>query len=229
MTTKRNSRRFILALIYYLLVIEVLGLPVNTEEVSKCVMDCISHPFDQTGYINESHNSLCRDKGFQVRAHRCVVQDCTVIETFRFINSTNSACGISNIDNRYVLRTTTIAVSVLAAFFLAIRVVSKITGPLSWGADDTLLALSSALAISLSISTIQMIHWGLGRNIWVLTEHQITTFFKFLVVNEYSYLLSLSLIKASILVFFYVSSRTLNFAKLPGGLWATSLSRPHSL
>ncbi|KIL86296.1 hypothetical protein FAVG1_10694 [Fusarium avenaceum] len=92
--------------------------------------------------------------------------------------------------------------SVFAAFFLAIRVVSKITGPFSWGADDTLLALSSVLVVSLSISTLKMIHWGLGRNIWVLTEHQITTFFKFLVVNEFSYLLSLSLIKASILLFF---------------------------
>lgn len=63
-----------------------------------------------------------------------------------FINTTNSACGISHVDNRYALRTTTIVVSDLAAFFLAIRVVSKITGPLSWGADDTLLALSSVRA-----------------------------------------------------------------------------------
>lgn len=49
-------------------------------------------------------------------------------------------------DDRYVLHTTTIVASVFAAFFLAIRVVSKITGPFSWGADDTLLALSSVRA-----------------------------------------------------------------------------------
>lgn len=49
-------------------------------------------------------------------------------------------------DDRHVLRRTTIVASVFAALFLAIRVVSKITGPFPWGADDTLLALSSVRA-----------------------------------------------------------------------------------
>lgn len=112
MTTKQNSHSFVLAPIPYLLILLVSDLPINAENVSKCVvsciyfivlyqthltlcipgykyknipntiqMDCISHSFNQIQYRNESHHSLCRDKGFQVRAHHCVVQDCTVIET----------------------------------------------------------------------------------------------------------------------------------------------------
>ncbi|KAM5349824.1 hypothetical protein ACJ41O_006329 [Fusarium nematophilum] len=47
-----------------------------------------------------------------------------------------------------------------------------------------------------------MIPQGLGLNIWVLTDDQITTFQKCLVVAEFDYVFTLSLIKASILLFF---------------------------
>lgn len=41
MPTKQNGRSFILAITFYLLMIGVLGLPVNPEEVSKCVVSVI--------------------------------------------------------------------------------------------------------------------------------------------------------------------------------------------
>lgn len=41
MPTEQNGCSFILALISYLLIIEVSGLPVNAEEVSECVVSYI--------------------------------------------------------------------------------------------------------------------------------------------------------------------------------------------
>ncbi|KAM5384612.1 hypothetical protein ACJZ2D_001357 [Fusarium nematophilum] len=108
----------------------------------------------------------------------------------------------------------------LAIVCFAMRMTSKTLGS-QWGSDDSLIMASFVFTISFVIilqiseswplrtaafapnpSSYSVIPQGLGLNIWVLTDDQITTFQKCLVVAEFDYVFTLSLIKASILLFF---------------------------
>ncbi|KAF5007344.1 hypothetical protein FDECE_6325 [Fusarium decemcellulare] len=90
----------------------------------------------------------------------------------------------------------------LTGVFFVVRLVSKIYGLAPWGADDTLIVASFLLLIP-TITVVQFaISSGLGLDIWVLTDDQITNFLKYLFFFQIFYALTLTLIKASILLFF---------------------------
>ncbi|KAK7714153.1 hypothetical protein SLS64_004251 [Diaporthe eres] len=90
----------------------------------------------------------------------------------------------------------------LATIFFSIRMVVKYLRFTAWGADDTWLAIGFTLMIPLICLIQFMIPQGLGLEIWVLHDYQITTFLKLLLAVQEHYILIIAIIKASILAFF---------------------------
>ncbi|KAJ3536516.1 hypothetical protein NM208_g6678 [Fusarium decemcellulare] len=90
----------------------------------------------------------------------------------------------------------------VAVVFFAMRMTAKALCLYSWGADDVLIIVSFVFLISFVIIIQLMIPQGLGLDIWVLSDGQITAFLKYFFVLQTDYTLALALIKSSILCFF---------------------------
>ncbi|KAF4345319.1 integral membrane protein [Fusarium beomiforme] len=71
-----------------------------------------------------------------------------------------------------------------------------------WGIDDYLIVVASAFTVVQCIMMGLMTFEGLGRDIWILDDETITRFHIYLLVVQYTYVLSLCFIKLSILFFF---------------------------
>ncbi|KAF5236167.1 hypothetical protein FAUST_6703 [Fusarium austroamericanum] len=72
----------------------------------------------------------------------------------------------------------------------------------SWGPDDVSIIAAAAFSVLSTLMTGLMTYKGLGRNVWLFDDHTITTFYIYLLVFQYGYVLSLCLVKLSILFFF---------------------------
>ncbi|KIL85179.1 hypothetical protein FAVG1_11608 [Fusarium avenaceum] len=81
--------------------------------------------------------------------------------------------------------------------------VSKVYRFTRWGVDDYLIIVASVFTAIQCSMMVAMTYEGLGHNIWTLDGGSITKFFTYLLVVEFAYVLSLCLIKVSILWFFY--------------------------
>ncbi|KAF4958991.1 hypothetical protein FSARC_10894 [Fusarium sarcochroum] len=71
-----------------------------------------------------------------------------------------------------------------------------------WGPDDYLVMVSLVFIILMTTMTQLMTAVGLGCNTWTLNDDEITRFYIYILIVEFGYLLSLCLVKLSILYFF---------------------------
>ncbi|KAK2611411.1 hypothetical protein N8I77_004750 [Diaporthe amygdali] len=160
----------------------------------QCAMICAAQASQEPPYVNKTQLELCADKGYSQLVGGCVKQECTVIEGL--------SCGLPRVDHRRDVRVITLTMFALATVFFAIRMAVKYLRYTPWGADDTWLTLAIALLIPF-VTVIQcMIPQGLGLEIWVLHDYQITTFLRYLLAAQTHYILTIAIIKASILAFF---------------------------
>ncbi|KAM0342389.1 hypothetical protein ACHAPU_009576 [Fusarium lateritium] len=86
----------------------------------------------------------------------------------------------------------------LALLFFSLRMTAKVALSLPWGLDDTMTALSVVFMITFFIS----LQIRLGRDIWYLSDNEITAGFKLFLFLELIYVVALAIIKAAILCFF---------------------------
>ncbi|KAF5025361.1 hypothetical protein F66182_2526 [Fusarium sp. NRRL 66182] len=113
-----------------------------------------------------------------------------------------AVCGMAPTNNQTNYRVTIIVPAIMAAVFVAMRIAAKTTLSLPWGVDDTLIVVSYVSLVPFVIVMQIMITLGLGLDMWVLSDNQITLTFKLFIYIEIIYLVTLILVKASILCFF---------------------------
>ncbi|KAF4467078.1 CFEM domain-containing [Fusarium albosuccineum] len=188
-----------------ILIIALLLLHVNAEDPTSlvgappCATNCLARLPDQSLANN---SQLCQDNTFSLQLDDCVKRDCSVIEILSLTNATKTLCGAPVSHRGYEIQVTTLVMTALALVFFILRIISKCLHFLPWGMDDYAMIVAFVFVI-LSTITIQfMVVHGLGQDIWTLNEQQITTFFQLLLVNELTYVMALTLIKVSILLFF---------------------------
>ncbi|KAF4985500.1 hypothetical protein FDECE_16521 [Fusarium decemcellulare] len=188
-----------------ILIIALLLLHVNAEDPTSlvgappCATNCLARLPDQS---QGNNSQLCQDKTFSLQLDDCVKRDCSVIEILSLTNATKTLCGAPASHRGYEIQVTTLVMTALALVFFILRIISKCLRFLPWGMDDYAMIVAFVFVI-LSTITIQfMVVHGLGQDIWTLNEQQITTFFQLLLVNELTYVMALTLIKVSILLFF---------------------------
>ncbi|KAH8788313.1 hypothetical protein F5883DRAFT_707300 [Diaporthe sp. PMI_573] len=179
----------------------LLGLTV-AQVPPECGTICLAQASQLPAFANKTQTELCVDKAYGQLVASCVMQDCTVIESLSFLNFTRTECGLPSEDNRHQVRVVTLAMFALATVFFIIRMVVKYMKFTKWGPDDTWLAIAFILMIPFIVLIQLMIPQGLGSEIWVLHDYQITEFCKLLLAVQEHYILIISIVKASILAFF---------------------------
>ncbi|OHE91545.1 hypothetical protein CORC01_13142 [Colletotrichum orchidophilum] len=174
----------------------------SLADAPQCSTTCLVQAMSQPAFANQSQAQLCVDEGFNNFVGGCVQQACSVVESLTFVNITRTACGFPFSDYRKGSKATSLGMFILASAFFACRIVIKVMGYTPWGADDSLLVLAFAALIPFTVLIQYMIPQGLGLDIWVLHDYQITTFLRYLLMVQTLYIFILTIIKASILLFF---------------------------
>ncbi|KAL3608913.1 hypothetical protein FPOAC2_03924 [Fusarium poae] len=111
-------------------------------------------------------------------------------------------CNRPDIDNDHNIRAINFFILGAVLISVGIRISTKLYRFTKWGTDDYLIIPAAILTAVQTICMILMTWVGLGHDIWTISEKTTTRFFIYLLVVEFTYVLSLCLIKLSILFFF---------------------------
>ncbi|KAL0778002.1 hypothetical protein CaCOL14_005655 [Colletotrichum acutatum] len=174
----------------------------SLADAPQCSTKCLFQAMSQPAFANQSQAELCVNEGFNNFVGGCVQQGCSVVESLTFVNITRTACGFPLSDYRNESRATSLGMFILASAFFACRITVKVMRYSPWGADDSLMVVAFAALIPFVVLIQYMIPQGLGLDIWVLHDYQITTFLRYLLMVQTLYIFILSVVKASILLFF---------------------------
>ncbi|KAF9882037.1 CFEM domain-containing protein [Colletotrichum karsti] len=174
----------------------------SLADAPPCAIKCFGQALAQPDYASKTQAQLCVDQGFNNVVGACVQQACTVVESLSFLNITRTSCGLPEADYRNEARATSLGMFTVATFFFACRLAVKVLRFSPWRIDDTLMTVAYAFLIPFIVMIQYMIPQGLGLDIWVLNENQITSFLRLLLAVQTHYIFILAVIKASILYFF---------------------------
>ncbi|TDZ27012.1 hypothetical protein Cob_v000173 [Colletotrichum orbiculare MAFF 240422] len=174
----------------------------SLADAPRCGTICFAQVLSQPEYSNQNQAQLCVDEGFTNLVGGCATQACTVVESLSFLNITRSLCDVPISDHRDEARVTSLTTFAFATVFFACRVAVKVLRFSQWGLDDVLMMVAYVFLVSFVVLVQYMIPQGLGLDIWVLNENQITAFLRLLLTVQTHYIFVLAIIKASILCFF---------------------------
>ncbi|KAI3395429.1 hypothetical protein diail_1358 [Diaporthe ilicicola] len=186
----------------------------------QCGLICAGEALQQPQYSKLTTAELCVNVEYGQILGACVLQDCSVVDFLSFLNYTRTACGMPTVDNRREVTVVTLTLFALAAVFFLIRMVVKYLRYTPWGADDTLVTVAFVFLIPFTTIIQYITSQGLGLEIWVLHDYQITRFLRCLLTIQEFYLFIISIVKASILAFFLRIFPDQMFKKV---VWATMI------
>ncbi|KAK8108446.1 50S ribosomal protein L36e [Apiospora sp. TS-2023a] len=140
----------------------------------------------------------------------CLFTSCTLQELLQAKRFTASLCHEKQTDLGPMIMGVIWASEAISVLAIILRVLAR-TAILEtsrfeanrWGWDDTVImsALFANLASGVLVS-MAVVEGGYGKDVWVLTESQITYGIKYLIITEPIYLASLGVVKVSILLFY---------------------------
>ncbi|RMZ66270.1 oxidase [Pyrenophora seminiperda CCB06] len=166
---------------------------------------------------NLTSECLCSNDALNAAVAVCAQKVCTVYEllpikhprvqkltaVIETKNVSNKGCGVPD---RYkgekfiAVGVTGSAIAVLAFILRMLASVGKKGRQISW--DDLTMGIVVLLNIPPAVFTYFLVQNGLGRDIWTLTDVQITNVLKFYYMGEIFYVVALGISKISILFFY---------------------------
>jgi hypothetical protein len=124
---------------------------------------------------------------------------------------TETICGAEVRDKGPELNVIEVVLVALACVFVAVRLgYKKFFTATELGLDDWFILLNLMLCVPAGILNVTLLtHNGLGKDIWTLTEDQITDFARGFWIITLLYFIEVFFIKLSMLFFYLVRSRAL--------------------
>ncbi|QPC58038.1 hypothetical protein HYE67_000269 [Fusarium culmorum] len=191
----------------------------DLEDAPECAIQCLAQLVKGPTLSDKSKDILCHDKAISNGAAGCTLVQCSMRDLFDFLKIEQSTCGRPELDNDHKIRGLVYSILGTVVISVFFRTLLKFQRSQSWGPDDvTIIAAAVSLHTSPAdaifclpqeafsvLSTLMtgfMTFKGLGRNVWLFDDHTITTFYIYLLIFQYGYVLSLCLVKLSILFFF---------------------------
>jgi hypothetical protein len=148
---------------------------------------------------------MCTNSQLQATVEPCLLNTCTVKEGLTTQNVTATLCDRKPRDNSSELKAANIALMVVSAAFVLMRLCYKLLSPteIRIGPDDYFILLTLLTGQPNTIVIDRgLIPNGLGRDIWTLSFEQVTAFAKYFYWVELLYFAQLSLLKLSFLFFY---------------------------
>ncbi|KAH7002814.1 hypothetical protein EDB82DRAFT_482048 [Fusarium venenatum] len=172
------------------------------EDAPKCAINCLDKSLEKPIFSDANIKRLCNVTTISDEVLACVREDCNVKDLLEYLRTEHVACNRPDIDNDHNIRAINFFILGAILVSVGIRISTKFYRFTKWGTDDYLIIPAAILTAVQTICMILMTWVGLGHDIWTISEERTTRFFIYLLVVEFTYVLSLCLIKVSILFFF---------------------------
>ncbi|KAF4119825.1 CFEM domain [Geosmithia morbida] len=165
---------------------------------------------------------MCTDPTFQSNVTVCVIASCSIPESLTTKNTTATACGAPARDRSRDLVILSDTLVIITAVMLVARFVFKLfVLKMAFSPDDWLvLAAALSAAPTASIIVYGTTANGLGRDIWTLTDEQITKVLKYFYITTCIYFITTTLLKMTFVAFYMRIFPSPNTRRL---LWASQI------
>uniref|UniRef100_A0A4E9EBJ5 Rhodopsin domain-containing protein n=1 Tax=Gibberella zeae TaxID=5518 RepID=A0A4E9EBJ5_GIBZA len=168
------------------------------EDAPECAIQCLAQLVKGPTLSDENKDILCHNKAISSGAAGCTLVQCSMRDLF----GTAASPSLPELDNDHKIRGLVYSILGTVVISVFFRTLLKFQRSQSWGPDDVTIIAAAAFSVLSTLMTGLMTYKGLGRNVWLFDDHTITTFYIYLLVFQYGYVLSLCLVKLSILFFF---------------------------
>jgi hypothetical protein len=148
---------------------------------------------------------ICADTETQAAVAQCITSSCTVKESLTARNVTATICHEQPRNESESLKAINIAMIVISAVFVALRIGHKLAGwrTSRFGLDDFFIVLTFLILLPNTICVaIKLLPNGLGQDIWTVPFDHITEYLRFFYWGEITYIATLPVLKMSFLFFY---------------------------
>ncbi|KAK1529309.1 CFEM domain-containing protein [Colletotrichum costaricense] len=212
---------------------DVPGL--SLDDNPPCALPCLLGGLNQTNCPTNDQTCLCQDDDFIKFVEGCVVMSCPLKYAIITQNITWTACDFplhNEVPATKVARIVLFAM--LPTLAIILRLITKFARLSPWGWDDYTIIVAYIILVAYVSLHVFLEDNGAGRDLWTLSDSEITHFFKVFdacrvsadVISSGFYALQtlyhscIDIIKASIL-FMYLRIFHLPGEKITIALWVT--------
>ncbi|KAH9873434.1 hypothetical protein IAQ61_004057 [Plenodomus lingam] len=180
------------------------GMLAMVGQLPSCASLCLAQEVPKPPCQLTDAACLCSNPELQSSIETCIAQACTPRESLTTKNATSTACGAPVQYKGETTRLSNIALSLLTAVLIAVRMsYQAFFSSWDFGWDDyTVLAAWLSGVPSVIIIDKRVLPNGLGRDIWTVPFDQLSEFVRWLYVLEVLYIVQVALLKLTLLMFF---------------------------
>ncbi|KAK1689924.1 CFEM domain-containing protein [Colletotrichum godetiae] len=198
----------------------VAASDISYQGIPSCAIKCIFQEIGHSSCALTDQKCMCNDEVLAGYVQVCVEANCTVMEMLAARNQSLAACGVPVTQQDTVMAWFRALLFALPTFFIIVRMVNKCIKLSSWGWDDTTIVIAYAVLAAFLPAAYLAEATGAGRDIWVLSEDQITYFLLLFIIFGMLYMTCLAFIKASIIFLYLRIFPDETFRRV---LWCTQL------
>ncbi|KAJ0152474.1 hypothetical protein CTA2_212, partial [Colletotrichum tanaceti] len=191
-----------------------------------CAQPCFQTGLKQTECRSTDQQCMCQDEPFLQSVQGCVIASCPLKYTLEYQNITWTACDFPLHSGEPATRIVRVVVfTLLPTLSIVVRIVTKIARLSPCGLDDYTIMVAYKMVSKILLLAYTSLHMylennGAGRDLWTLSDHQITVYFKAFYALQTLYHACIDMVKASIL-FMYLRIFHLPDEKIRVALWIT--------
>ncbi|PTD02634.1 hypothetical protein FCULG_00009058 [Fusarium culmorum] len=196
----------------------VLAKNYRLQDVPQCSTNCLEKSLEPPTFSAANIERLCNVSTISNEVLECARRDCNVKDLLEYMRTEHVACNRPDIDNDHNIRAINFFILGAVVVSIGIRITTKILRFTTWGTDDYLIIVAAVL------TAVQTICMALSKFLSVCgsQDRQLTRRLSsdmgwprsryldrepgnsdpILHIVEFAYILSLCLIKISILCFF---------------------------
>ncbi|KXH28886.1 CFEM domain-containing protein [Colletotrichum simmondsii] len=198
----------------------VAASDISYQGIPSCAIKCIFQEISHSSCPLTDQECMCNDNVLAGYVQVCVEANCTVMEMLAARNLSLAACGVAPAQQDTVMAWFRAVLFALPTFFIIVRMVNKYLKLSPWGWDDTTIVIAYAVLAAFLPAAYLAEQTGAGRDIWALSENQITDFLLLFIIFGMLYMTCLAFIKASIIFLYLRIFPDETFRRI---LWCTQL------
>ncbi|KAL2825090.1 hypothetical protein BDW59DRAFT_172580 [Aspergillus cavernicola] len=166
-----------------------------------CGLACLTQAIRSSSCSLLDIDCICHNEQLITQIQACGVQNCTIKDNLRSMNSLYTTCEYPVEVNNKVFAPLLIVLIILSSLAVTLRIVGRLIGS-KLGLDDGAMLLTLAITLALTILTYFQSAMCLGKDIWTVPFDTITKFIYQYYVCEILYVASITFSKISMLLLF---------------------------
>ncbi|KAF2089794.1 hypothetical protein K490DRAFT_62671 [Saccharata proteae CBS 121410] len=173
------------------------------ETLPHCGLECLEAGILQSTCSATNATCICTNEPLNAEVELCVSSSCSVENALTTKNITQTACGATPRDRSTEVSYVGVVGGAIALLAVVLRVIARLPcmGG-GFGLDDYVLLATLIPMIPLTILSVFLADFGLGKDMWTVPFKDITKILYYYYWDEGLYLSSLALTKISICCFY---------------------------